>query len=117
MIDTATMMATIPFFKLIDTKADKFFDDIKTSQKEPKTLQDLTIINDDLMKLIREIVDDLNKEEKIQQQAKTIVQSRFILDIFKEVSDKYNLNFESIFDYLEPDARKLFKKASQNIIH
>ena len=115
MIDPSSIMATIPVFHMIDSKIHSFFESIKQAQKEPKSLMDLRYINDDINKTIKEILFEINKEEKIITQAKIVVQSRFIVDFFKAISDKYNLNFDSMFQYLSEESKTLFYKASKNI--
>jgi len=110
----ADMMAAMPVLGYMDEVCNKFFDNIKDENQ--KTAEDLIYISTDLTNLFKEIRGIIDNDKKLIDEAKNVVHSRFVVDVLRDLSVIYNINFDYMFEYLDPSIKTTFNKATKYII-
>jgi len=110
-LDTKAMAAQIPLFVSIDEEVDNFFKKVKEKNVKLECLQDLErldVILEGFFKTIRGILDKspFSKEDKL------FLSAKLSLDMYGKISEEYNMNIESVPQYLGRTHKERFDQAA-----
>jgi methylaspartate ammonia-lyase len=113
-LDTKAMAAQIPLFVSIDEEVDNFFKKVKEKNVKLECLQDLErldVMLEDFFKSIRGILEKspFSKEDRL------FLSAKLSLDMYGKISEEYNMDIESVPQYLGRTHKERFDQA-ENIL-